>query len=121
MLAVRSVRVVVHFRSPPNHGRPPRSPCAQEYTEGGGLLDVGHTDQGSWLSMSILLAEPAKGGEFVTYDAANRPQVHSLTRGDAVLFRSNVVHHVATVEQGVRRSLVLELWDGPINTINRHR
>ena len=61
------------------------------------------------------------GGRFVTYDAAGAPVVHELDRGDAVVFASDQVHHVATVSRGERRALVVELWAGPATNHDRSR
>mmetsp|Transcript_4181 Transcript_4181/g.4896 ORF Transcript_4181/g.4896 Transcript_4181/m.4896 type:complete len:234 (-) Transcript_4181:227-928(-) len=85
------------------------------YAPGGGLLDPKHHDGGSVLSLSVLLSDPLEhhGGRFITYDADGAPVVHELARGDAVLFRSEDRHNVSVVTQGVRQSLVVELWDGP--------
>ena len=84
---------------------------AHTYTRGGGLLEQGHIDQGSSLSLSVLLTEPSEGGHFVT-TGADGTVTHALSRGDGVLFRSDAIHNVTTVTDGVRRSLVIELWDG---------
>ena len=55
--------------------------------------------------------------------------MHALARGDAVddavLFRSEKCHNVATREGqrgagGVRRSLVVELWSADTNLKNRY-
>ena len=44
-----------------------------------------------------------------------------LARGDGVLFPSEMRHNVTTLVAGERRSLVIELWDGPACVYNRHR
>ena len=41
--------------------------------------------------------------------------------GDAVVFASDQVHHVATVSRGERRALVVELWAGPATNHDRSR
>jgi len=93
------------------------------YTLGGSLLNPGHRDTGSVLTMSILLSEPSdfEGGEFVTWrDGGRFPVVHdTLCRGDAVLFHSEKLHNVNIIEAGRRNSLVIELWEGGTNRIDR--
>lgn len=89
------------------------------YVEGGGLLESGHRDSGSMLTMSVLLSEPGaegdhQGGEFVTY-VEGLPIVHELHRGDAILFPSEALHNVLTVTHGLRQALVIELWTEPTN------
>ena len=91
-----------------------------------------HRDYGSTLSMSVLLCEPSEfeGGQFVTYDvpdAERRPMrdddpviVHELRRGDGVLFRSEDYHNVSPVTRGVRHALVIELWAGKANSVDRN-
>ena len=90
------------------------------YQAGGGLLDVNHRDTGSIVSMSILLADAAQmvGGRFVTW-GADGPQTHELAQGDAIVFDSEMVHNVSTLTEGIRHSLVLELWRGPPNQHDR--
>lgn len=91
------------------------------YTVGGSLLDPGHRDRGSALSMSVLLSDPADfdGGEFLAA-SGGRPVVHRPSRGDALLFHSEKVHNVATVTRGVRQSLVIELWVADSNEHDRY-
>uniref|UniRef100_A0A7S3WA22 Fe2OG dioxygenase domain-containing protein n=1 Tax=Emiliania huxleyi TaxID=2903 RepID=A0A7S3WA22_EMIHU len=92
------------------------------YAVGGGLLEPGHRDNGSKLSMSVLLSDAAttglEGGQIVTW-SGGEPVVHELRRGDALLFHSGKAHNVATVTSGMRQSLVIELWVGPTNTKDR--
>jgi predicted 2-oxoglutarate/Fe(II)-dependent dioxygenase YbiX len=90
------------------------------YAPGGGLEAAGHRDNGSALSLSLLLTDAAAfdGGEFVTY-AAGAPVCHDVGRGDAVLFPSEKVHNVTTVTRGLRQSLVVELWQGATNVKDR--
>lgn len=93
------------------------------YGVGGGLTIPDHRDLGSELSLSALLSDARAfdGGRFVTYDAAGAPVVHELDRGDAVVFASDRVHHVATVSRCERRALVVELWAGPATNHDRSR
>ena len=55
----------------------------------------------------------------MTFDMG-RPVLHELERGDAVLFHSEKVHNVTAVMDGLRQSLVIELWDGSNNVADRH-
>lgn len=90
------------------------------YSRGGGLVAPGHCDNGSVLTLSVMLSDPddLSGGQFVTF-TDGEPVVHKLSRGDAILFRSEKHHNVTTVRAGVRQSLVLELWLQPQNTHDR--
>lgn len=94
------------------------------YRIGGGLLDPQHRDNGSVLTLSALLTEPGTqfaGGVFTTFDARGQPVCHNhLACGDAVCFHSERVHNVSTVTNGVRCSLVVELWDKGDNAHDRH-
>lgn len=96
--------------------------CAElhTYVVGGGLRDPGHRDNGSVLTMSVLLSDPRDfdGGQFVTY-MDGFPVYHEMAKGDALLFRSEKLHNVSTVTRGMRQSLVVELWRQPANTQNR--
>ena len=128
------------------------------YAPGGALVAPGHRDNGSVLSMSVLLNSDFEGGSFVTYTDRGAPIVHSLHAGDAVLFLSEKTHNVNTltdrvhsrlhlrklpisrlqhplstcglctwraqvrpVISGIRRSLVVELWAGQENCLDRFR
>lgn len=90
------------------------------YTKGGGLVAPGHCDNGSVLTLSVMLSDPDDlcGGYFVTF-TDGEPVAHQLSRGDAILFRSEKHHNVTTVRAGVRQSLVLELWMQPQNVHDR--
>ena len=97
---------------------------SHSYAVGGGLFEPGHRDCGSVLSMSVLLSDPVadgvNGGEFVTW-ADGEPVVHAMRGGDAVLFHSGKAHNVARVTSSVRHSLVIELWVGPTNLVDREQ
>ena len=92
------------------------------YAVGGGLVTPGHRDNGSKLTMSVMLSHPHEldGGEFVTY-CEGMPVHHELARGDALLFDSERLHNVCPVTRGIRRSLVVELWARPENSSGRFR
>eukprot|EP00405_Crypthecodinium_cohnii_P018926 CAMPEP_0206467598 /NCGR_PEP_ID=MMETSP0324_2-20121206/29130_1 /ASSEMBLY_ACC=CAM_ASM_000836 /TAXON_ID=2866 /ORGANISM="Crypthecodinium cohnii, Strain Seligo" /LENGTH=456 /DNA_ID=CAMNT_0053940897 /DNA_START=12 /DNA_END=1382 /DNA_ORIENTATION=- len=90
------------------------------YCEGGSVMDPHHRDDGSLLTMSVLLSNLTdfQGGRFLTYDQ-DKVVEHHLDRGDAVLFLSEKRHNVTPVT-GDRRTLIMELWEGPRNRHNRH-
>ena len=90
------------------------------YAVGGGLVTPGHRDNGSRVTMSVMLSHPHEldGGEFVTY-GDGMPIHHELARGDALLFASERLHNVCPVTRGTRRSLVIELWAQPENSSSR--
>jgi predicted 2-oxoglutarate/Fe(II)-dependent dioxygenase YbiX len=95
--------------------RPPR--FHSQYT-----LSRGHRDTGSLLTISMLLTDPddVVGGTFVTCCRAGGKHVaHLVARGDALLFFSEKLHNVTPVSAGVRHSLVIELWQGKANTVDR--
>ena len=81
------------------------------YAAGGGLVDPGHRDCGSELTLSVLLSDPehVSGGDFVTY-REGKAYAHKMERGDAILFNSQKLHNISTVNSGLRKSLVVELW-----------
>lgn len=81
-----------------------------------------HRDTGSCLTLSVQLTDPGSneaGGRFTTTDADRRTSVHELARGDAILFCSDMVHNVTTLQHGTRNSLVLELWGSEENVRDR--
>ena len=91
------------------------------YTEGGGLVLEDHRDLGSSLSLSVLLSDQYTGGAFTTTSEAGIITTHAPSVGDGVLFASETVHNVSTIESGERRALVVELWTGPATTHDRSR
>eukprot|EP00933_Yihiella_yeosuensis_P051046 TRINITY_DN48884_c0_g1_i1.p1 TRINITY_DN48884_c0_g1~~TRINITY_DN48884_c0_g1_i1.p1 ORF type:complete len:479 (+),score=97.87 TRINITY_DN48884_c0_g1_i1:59-1495(+) len=90
------------------------------YCDGGSVYDPEHRDQGSLLTVSVLLSplDDFKGGVFSTFSGSDRIE-HMLDRGDGIVFVSEKRHNVSTVA-GDRRVIVMELWDGPRNKQNRH-
>ena len=90
------------------------------YREGGGLVAPGHCDNGSVMTLSVMLSKPEqlKGGDFVTFTDGELV-AHALEKGDAILFRSEKHHNVTTVRAGLRQSLVVELWAQPPNLRDR--
>ena len=91
------------------------------YKTGADLMEYGHTDKGSALTMSVCLHPADDGGRFVTWDAKGEPVYHALASGDAILFHSEKTHNVECVRAGERRALVIELWDGDVNVRDRCR
>lgn len=108
-------------------GRPcsVRSAEYHVYSSGGSVADPEHRDQGSLLTLTALLTPPeacVSGGELLMATSADEsvPMVHvALGRGDGCVFVSEKRHNVTRVA-GARASFVVELWDGPPNTFNRH-
>ena len=90
------------------------------YTEGGGLVMEDHRDLGSSLSLSVLLSDQYTGGAFTTTENGV-VLTHAPSIGDGVLFASETVHNVSTIESGERRALVVELWTGPATTHDRSK
>jgi hypothetical protein len=97
------------------------------YGIGSGLSVANHRDSGSTLTMSVLLSDCALvGGVFIIWKessigsgAWNVPVEHPLARGDAILFHSEDFHNVSPIQEGSRQSLVIELWTGATNHLNR--
>ena len=87
---------------------------------GGGLMERGHRDKGSAISLSALLTAPGGGGAFMTWDADGGAVEHALQPGDAVVFASERTHNVSLVTSGTRQTVVIELWDGGINLRDRY-
>ena len=63
-----------------------------------------------------------RGGNFVTFHDEPEEERHhtSIACGDAIVFDSERRHNVTAVLDGTRTSLVVELWEGPDNTRDRH-
>jgi hypothetical protein len=88
-----------------------------EYRAGGQVSDPKHADDGSLVTMSVLLSEPAhdfEGGDFTTLEAdeVTVTRYPTFRRGDGLVFVSEKWHSVQVVEAGTRCSLVTELWAG---------
>ena len=109
-----------------------------EYHEsrvGGGdeLLEPKHYDMGSLITIDVMLsdADDFEGGVFETLEpprvwqrmrrhlrrggsarGGGRLEAHAFERGDALIFCSHKYHRVTAVQDGERKVLVLELWEG---------
>ena len=104
--------------------------CIEIHTAGpsGGLPHPMHYDNGSCVTIDVMLTEPLAGGRFQTLELAGggggddgcTQDVHEFRRGDAVIFPSHKYHSVTPVEQGVRQVLIMELWVGEERRCN-HR
>ena len=74
------------------------------YAAGGGLLDAGHKDNGSKLTLIVQLSDASAfdGGHFVTY-TEGEAVLHALAAGDGLLINSEkvraCVRHAACVRQ----------------------
>ena len=91
---------------------------AWTYEIGGGLTDPSHYDNNSVLTLVTALTDQDKfeGGLFRTRSGSGEDMVwreHPLGRGDCICFVSHKVHTVTPVTKGRRKSLVMELWEGP--------
>jgi tetratricopeptide (TPR) repeat protein len=93
-----SIRVVEHW----------------EYSVGGGLVDPFHYDVDSVLTIVALLVDPDEfeGGTFRTNELDDRQLEHPMHKGDVICFLSHKFHNIVPLTKGVRRSLVMELWQG---------
>jgi hypothetical protein len=95
--------------------------CAEYHRmeRGGSLADPGHFDQGSLITVDVMLEQPGdsfQGGAFRTRDLSGPVDAPAFNQGDALVFVSHKAHHVAPVVGGTRRVLVVELWRGPACT-----
>ena len=120
-------------------GQVPHFRCVELVTvqPGGSLADPRHYDQGSLVTVDIMLSQPAAsrgepseaepplssftGGRLqfleTTADGV-REELHTRPHeefavGDALVFVSHKFHSVTPVETGTRRVLVAEVWAGP--------
>ena len=100
-----SIRVVEHWK----------------YDVNGGLEDPLHYDVDSVLTVVVLLVDPQEfdGGVFRTNETDGTHLEHSLAQGDAICFVSHKFHNITPLTRGVRKSLVMELWQGGIGHSGR--
>jgi hypothetical protein len=92
-----------------------------EYTVGGGLVDPLHYDVDSVLTLVALLSNENdfEGGTFRTLEADNSQLEHPMAQGGVICFISHKYHNVVPVTKGIRRSFVMELWQGGLGHIGR--
>ena len=84
---------------------------------GGGLLTKRHVDQGSLLTIDILLTDvdEIEGGVLQTLEADGELKRHEWAKGDALVFLSHKYHCVSELTRGTRNVMVCELWQGTEN------
>ena len=86
--------------------------------EGGHLGDIHHHDEGSIITLDIMLTPSSsfEGGRLSTLEALGAEQQalqeHTFEQGDALLFVSHKYHCVSPVTRGLRQVLVSEYWWG---------
>mmetsp|Transcript_36641 Transcript_36641/g.92198 ORF Transcript_36641/g.92198 Transcript_36641/m.92198 type:complete len:234 (-) Transcript_36641:55-756(-) len=106
------------------HGRlNPRVIEHHVVTSGGTLSDKYHFDEGSLVTIDVMLSKPKEdfqGGSFCTSEGVGEYEVHDFCQGDALLFVSHKFHFVQHVISGQREVLVIELWEGQAPRCN-HR
>eukprot|EP00929_Paragymnodinium_shiwhaense_P064412 TRINITY_DN32252_c0_g1_i4.p1 TRINITY_DN32252_c0_g1~~TRINITY_DN32252_c0_g1_i4.p1 ORF type:complete len:491 (+),score=84.12 TRINITY_DN32252_c0_g1_i4:78-1475(+) len=92
------------------------------YEAGGSVMDPEHRDQGSILTISVLLHRSldCEGGIFRAVVGDAWQEFEDIGLGDAVIFLSDKRHGVTPLVQGVRESLVMELWERGVTRRNRH-
>jgi len=83
----------------------------------GGLRTLRHVDQGSLITIDVLLTERAEiaGGVLQTLEADGELTPHEWEQGDALVFLSHKYHCVSELTAGTRQVLVCELWQGTEN------
>eukprot|EP00929_Paragymnodinium_shiwhaense_P061376 TRINITY_DN30650_c0_g1_i1.p1 TRINITY_DN30650_c0_g1~~TRINITY_DN30650_c0_g1_i1.p1 ORF type:complete len:832 (+),score=160.88 TRINITY_DN30650_c0_g1_i1:87-2582(+) len=82
---------------------------------GGSLPDPTHIDGGSLLTIDVMLSHPGEdfdGGQFCTLESDGRYAQHDFQSGDAVVFVSQKYHCVRPVTRGLRKVMIMELWEG---------
>lgn len=92
-----------------------------QYEVGGGLVDPRHYDVDSVLTIVALLSESSDfdGGVFRTFEPDDRHLEHPMQQGDVICFPSHKFHNITPLTRGVRRSLVVELWQGGVGQAGR--
>ena len=104
-------------------GRPTFVRCFEyhSYQKDGSVMDHMHRDQGSLVTMSVLLSKKCDGGVFRAHDGKHWVHFQDLKPGDAVIFNSEKRHGVTPLTCGTREALVMEIWDQGVNKTNRHK
>lgn len=100
-----SIRVVEHW----------------EYQVGGGLMDDLHYDVDSVITIVALLSDKDDfdGGVFRTYEPGDEQLEHPMKQGDVVCFLSHKFHNITALTRGIRKSFVIELWQGGVDHCGR--
>ena len=99
--------------------------------KGGSLPDIQHYDIGSIITVDIMLQEATQGGKFVTLESTAQRKSslkkvpglppalkgcllkpHDFAVGDILVFVSHKFHCVSEVQEGTRKVLVIEFWNG---------
>jgi tetratricopeptide (TPR) repeat protein len=90
--------------------------CAEAHavTPPGSLAYERHYDQGSLVTVDVMLSDAAafEGGQFSTLEEDDVLKNHAFEKGDLLLFLSHKYHCVAPVDAGERRVFVAEIWEG---------
>ncbi len=83
----------------------------------GGLHTQRHCDQGSLITVDIILTDPMsiEGGTLQTLEPDGTLLDHEWEKGDALVFLSHKYHCVSELTRGTRNVLVCELWQGTEN------
>ncbi len=85
------------------------------YIVGGGLTHKFHFDEGSALTMIVMLSRPEidfTAGTFKTWEADETWMIHDLMQGDCLVIPSHKFHTVDKVTSGTRNVVVIEVWSG---------
>ena len=88
-----------------------------DYTTGGEVSSAKHLDEGSLVTITVMLTERSafQGGAFceTLVDGRVVEKAPVAERGDAMCFVSHKYHSVQPVTGGNRKTLVVEIWEGP--------
>jgi hypothetical protein len=85
-----------------------------EVSKGGGLPQKNHFDGGSLYTIDIMLVDTNEftGANFMTLENDDEFKIHKFNYGDALLFYSHKYHSISELKSGLRKVLVLEVWQG---------
>lgn len=89
-----------------------------EVSKGGGLPEKNHFDGGSLYTIDIMLVDNNEftGANFMTLENDNKFKIHKFNYGDALIFYSHKYHSISELESGIRKVLVIEIWQGKEKT-----
>jgi hypothetical protein len=90
-----------------------------EYSVGGSLIDPYHYDIDSIVTIVVLLSDDFEGGVFRTYESDGSHLEHPMQEGDSICFVSHKYHNITPITRGIRKSLVIELWQGGCGHMGR--